>query len=443
MFHPDKEPSIAVGLVEDVPAVSFDLRGEFMMNKTVLTSGAYEACAGRETIFLRSSKGREICASPALRLFPATPQATFTMHQVMIGKKFHWERVCSQKFSGELAIRLYQHGRLTAINNIFLEDYLVSVIASEMSPDSPMEFLKAHCICSRSWLLHQLTVASVGDQTGPKADYRNREVMCWTGREAHCHFDVCADDHCQRYQGIGHINEAAHRAVSETRGEVLIHNGVVCNARYAKCCGGITELFSTAWDNINVPYLQSTPDSWELLPFILTEREADQFIRSRPAAYCNIEDRALIRRILPSFDAETRDFFRWQVVFSQDELWHILHLKTGIDFGAITGIVPLCRGPSGRLFKVKICGTREERVIGKELEIRRLLSPTHLLSSAFVVEPGAKDGDIPRSFTLYGAGWGHGVGLCQIGAASMAERGMSYQEILFHYFRGAQLKKLY
>ena len=277
-------------------------------------------------------------------------------------------------------------------------------IASEMSPDSPMEFLKAHCICSRSWLLHQLTVASVGDQTGPKADYRNREVMCWTGREAHCHFDVCADDHCQRYQGIGHINEAAHRAVSETRGEVLIHNGVVCNARYAKCCGGITELFSTAWDNINVPYLQSTPDSWELLPFILTEREADQFIRSRPAAYCNIEDRALIRRILPSFDAETRDFFRWQVVFSQDELWHILHLKTGIDFGAITGIVPLCRGPSGRLFKVKICGTREERVIGKELEIRRLLSPTHLLSS---------------------------------------ERGMSYQEILFHYFRGAQLKKLY
>ncbi len=443
MFYPDKEPVIAVGLVEDVPAVRFDLQGEFRLNDRVLASQAYEASAGGETIWLRSVDGREVCSSPELRLIPAIPQAAFTVHQVTIGKKFHWEQACSQRFSGNLTIRLQQPYRLMTINNIHLEDYLASVIASEMCPDSPREFLKAHCICSRSWLLHQLAQASAGGQPGQTADYHERDVMCWTGREAHRHFDVCADDHCQRYQGIGPVNEAAHRAAAETTGEVLIHNGAICDARYAKCCGGITEQFSTAWGNSNIPYLQSTPDSWEALPVICTEQDADQFIRSRPAAYCNVEDRDIIRRILPAFDAETKDFFRWQVVFSQEELRHILLLKTGIDFGAITSIVPLARGPSGRLFKVQICGTREERVIGKELEIRRILSPTHLLSSAFIVEPGAKDGNIPRTFTLYGAGWGHGVGLCQIGAASMAARGINYHEILFHYFKGVQLTRLY
>jgi SpoIID/LytB domain protein len=346
-------------------------------------------------------------------------------------------------FKGELEIILTPSGQVTAINKIHLEEYLASVIASEMSPESPEEFLKAHCISSRSWLLHQLKQKTGSGQTGRKADYAATEIIFWTGREAHGTFDVCADDHCQRYQGVGRTNAAAARAVQETYGEVLVYNGEICDARYAKCCGGITENFSSAWEDVTVQYLQSTADAGELLASVVSEQDAKQFIRSRPAAYCNIEDKKVIRRILPDFDCETKDFFRWQVDIAQDELKNLLLVKTGIDFGEITGIIPLARGSSGRLFKIKICGTREEKVIGKELEIRRILSPTHLLSSAFVVKPYGTAAGIPKGFTISGAGWGHGVGLCQIGAAGMAERGMSYRQILSHYFQSAQLEKLY
>ncbi len=346
-------------------------------------------------------------------------------------------------FKGELEIILTPSGQVTAINKIHLEEYLASVIASEMSPESPEEFLKAHCISSRSWLLHQLKQKTGSGQTGRKADYAATEIISWTGREAHGTFDVCADDHCQRYQGVGRTNAAAARAVQETYGEVLVYNGEICDARYAKCCGGITENFSSAWEDVTVQYLQSTADAGEPLASVVSEQDAQQFIRSRPAAYCNIEDKKVIRRILPDFDCETKDFFRWQVDIPQDELRNLLLVKTGVDFGEITRIIPLARGPSGRLFKIKICGTREEKVIGKELEIRRILSPTHLLSSAFVVEPYGAAAGMPKGFTISGAGWGHGVGLCQIGAAGMAEQGMSYRQILSHYFQGAQLEKLY
>jgi len=444
MSNLDKEPIIAVGLVEDAADIAFDLGAEFYLREKLLTAGAYRACAAGDHLSLLSPAGREISASPALHITPATPQsASFTLHEVKIGKQFHWERAVSQMFKGELEIILTSSGQLTAINKILLEDYLASVIASEMSPESPEEFLKAHCISSRSWLLHQLKHKNADDQAGRKADYRASEIISWTGRAAHNDFDVCADDHCQRYQGVGRTNAAAVKAVQETYGEVLVYNGEICDARYAKCCGGITEAFAAAWEDIAIPFLQSTADSGEPLAPVVSEQDAQQFILSRPAAYCNIEDKKIIRRILPDFDCETKDFFRWQVDIAQEELRNLLLLKTGIDFGEITRIIPLARGPSGRLFKIKICGTREEKVIGKELEIRRILSPTHLLSSAFVVKPYGAAAGIPKGFTISGAGWGHGVGLCQIGAAGMAEQGKTCKEIISHYFKGAQLIALY
>ena len=443
MSFPREEPVISVGLIEGATDIAFELAEDFHLHDRSLPAGAYRACAAGDHLSLMSSEGREIFTSSALHIIPSAPQtACFTLHEVKIGKQFHWERAFSQMFKGELKIVLTPSSQVIAINKIHLENYLSSVIASEMSPESPEEFLKAHCISSRSWLLHQLKHKTGSGQAGRKADYRASEIISWTGREAHSNFDVCADDHCQRYQGIGRANAAA-KAVQETRGEVLVHNGEICDARYAKCCGGITEEFAAAWEDVTIPYLQSTADSWEPLAPVISEQDARQFIRSRPAAYCNIEDINVIRRILPDFDFETKDFFRWQVDIAQDELRNMLLSKTGVDFGEITKIIPLARGPSGRLFKIKICGTREEKVIGKELEIRRILSSTHLLSSAFVVEPYGSVGSIPRGFKISGAGWGHGVGLCQIGAAGMAERGKTCEEILSHYFKGAKLTTLY
>ncbi len=439
-----EEPVISVGLIEGATDIAFDLGAEFHLRDRLLPAGVYRACAAGDHLSLLSSEGREMFTSPALHIIPFTPQtACFTLHEVKIGKQFHWERALSQMFKGEMEIVLTPSGQVSAINRILLEDYLASVIASEMSPESPEEFLKAHCISSRSWLLRQLKHKNTGNQVGRKADYHASEIISWTGREAHNDFDVCADDHCQRYQGIGRANAAAVEAVQETRGEVLAYNGEICDARYAKCCGGITEEFAAAWEDVAIPYLKSTADSWESLAPVISEQDARQFIRSRPAAYCNIEDKTVIRRILPDFDFETKDFYRWQVDIAQDELRDMLLSKTSVDFGEIAQIIPLARGLSGRLFKIKICGTREEKIVGKELEIRRILSPTHLLSSAFVVEPYGAAAGIPRGFKIIGAGWGHGVGLCQIGAAGMAERGMSYRQILSRYFNGAQIRKLY
>jgi SpoIID/LytB domain protein len=230
--------------------------------------------------------------------------------------------------------------------------------------------------------------------------------------------------------------------MKETQGKVLVYNNEICDARYSKCCGGITEKFSVAWDDTTVPYLESTTDAHEALPPVMSEEDARQFIMSRPAAYCNIEDKTVIKKILPDFDCETRDFFRWRIDLPQEELRTLLLAKTNVDFGEIRALVPIERGPSGRLFKMRVRGTQQEKIIGKELEIRRILSPSHLLSSAFIVEPYYSAGDVPAGFTLHGAGWGHGVGLCQIGAAGMAEQGKTCEEILSHYFKSARLTTL-
>ena len=336
---------------------------------------------------------------------------------------------------------------LIAVNEIPLETYLASVISSEMSAGAPSEFLKAHAITSRSWLaamlerLHQ----DIGSSGGGGHETRcEDEILCWYGREDHRHFDVCADDHCQRYQGITRMSAGnAAAAVAATRGLFLTYDSRVCDARYYKACGGMTEDFENAWEDRRIPYLTSISDGPKPFVPVRTEAEARSWIASRPDAYCNTADKALLARILPDFDRETADFFRWKVTYSREQLEGILRNKSGIDFGVLQEMVPLERGPSGRIVRLRIEGSLRSVVVGKELEIRRWLSESHLYSSAFVVTVVRDASENPTSFTFEGAGWGHGVGLCQIGAAVMADRGFSADEILRHYFPAAALQQLY
>jgi SpoIID/LytB domain protein len=270
------------------------------------------------------------------------------------------------------------------------------------------------------------------------------EIVRWYDREDHTSFDVCADDHCQRYQGITKIISAkAKEAIDATRGSFLVHDNGICDARFYKACGGLTELFENAWEETTVPYLQSVSDWQHPYPPVVSEEKAREWILSSPDAYCNTTDGEILRQILPSFDQETTDFFRWKVEYSREELERIVARKSGIDFGTITDLVPLQRGPSGRIIRLKIVGSRKVIVVGKELEVRRWLSNSHLYSSAFVVDAERDQSGIPTRFILHGAGWGHGVGLCQIGAAVMAARGKKAEEIVVHYFPGAHLQRLY
>jgi SpoIID/LytB domain protein len=286
---------------------------------------------------------------------------------------------------------------------------------------------------------------SAGGPTGWTASGSGgREIVRWYTREDHDLFDVCADDHCQRYQGITRVvSPAVHAAVNDTRGVFLVHEGRVCDARFYKACGGITEEFQNSWEDVRVPYLGSISDAAEPFPALSTEHDVDAWVRTAPAAYCNTRDPAIIRQILPSFDQETHDFFRWTVSYDRSELEEIIHSRSGIDVGRLIALVPLRRGPSGRLFSLRIVGSKETVTVGKELEIRRWLSRSHLYSGAFVVDTTRGSDGKPVRFTLHGAGWGHGVGLCQIGAAVMAVKGYASDRILAHYFRGATLEKRY
>jgi peptidoglycan hydrolase-like amidase len=374
----------------------------------------------------------------------------FILHGVKIGIDFHWEREESQQFQGTL--RLIAEGdRLTVINELPLESYLVSVISSEMSAACPAELLRAHAIVSRSWLLAQLNNAGTAPAPQKKEiDHAAGEHIGWYDRESHSDFDVCADDHCQRYQGISKaFSQEAFDAVRDTRGRALVYGGEICDARYSKSCGGMTEIYRAAWEDKEVPYLASVYDvpgteQKEYWMPLSIEANAAAWIDSSPPAYCGVVTRELLARIVPAFDQETQDFYRWRVEYSQEELDEILRARLLVDFGRVRSITPLERGESGRIIKLRISGEKRTLVIGKELEIRRALSRSHLYSSAFVVR--AFQGhlsDYPAHFTLIGAGWGHGVGLCQIGAAVMADRGHSHEEILAHYFTGAALSELY
>ena len=308
-----------------------------------------------------------------------------------------------------------------------LEEYVTSVISSEMSASCPLELLKAHAVISRSWLWFPKANPARSGRV-PIVGLDSHEILRWYGREAHPDFDVCADDHCQRYQGITKaFSPAAAEAVRATAAEFLRHNGAICDARFSKCCGGITERYATAWEDENIPYLESVSDG----PSQSRANSPETWIRSSPPAYCNTDDSALLSRVLPGFDQETRDFYRWRVTYTAEELADLIRSRLAADLGPIREVQALARGPSGRIYRLKVTGDRDYVIIGKELEIRRALSRTHLYSSAFVVDKE------PGRFVLIGAGWGHGVGLCQIGGAVMANQGKSYQEILQHYYRGS------
>jgi SpoIID/LytB domain protein len=341
--------------------------------------------------------------------------------------------------------------KIWVINILPISMYLTSVISSEMSAKSSLQLLKAHAIISRSWLLAQIEKAKSikGKKEKYKSEYKTEnEIVRWMDREDHNLFDVCADDHCQRYQGITKIStENSRLAIEETKGIVLMYENKICDTRYSKCCGGISEAYENVWESVRHEYLSSVID----YKFDLENYETDfssednvrKWITGNPPAFCNNSDTKTLTQILVDFDQETKDFFRWKIIYTQDEIKRIINEKSGIDFGDIIDLQPVKRGDSARLIKLKIVGTKKSLTIGKELEIRKILSESHLYSSAFVIDKEGLKNNIPEKFILSGAGWGHGVGLCQIGAAVMAAQGYQFDEILLHYFKDANLKKIY
>jgi stage II sporulation protein D len=446
MWERTEEPKIAVGIVDGAARIEGRLDGTFLLAEGHKASGRFSAHAAGDAIALLDEKGEEVARSGEICLEAQAP-ATFALFDVLIGKRFHWERPENQTFRGNLLLRLRQDGTMAIINEIPLEEYLRSVVSSEMSAASPLEFLKAHAIISRSWLLAALAKKGMEGKAAdaaPSSIEGKGAVIRWYNREEHDLFDVCADDHCQRYQGLTKIiSGRPEEAVSATRGTVLTYGEEICDARFSKACGGLTEDFATAWEGLKVPYLTSVPDSKLPHPPIETEAQAREWILSSPEAYCRLEDEALMGEVLPGFDRETKDFFRWKVVYSQDVLSALVQEKSGLDLGTVQEFKPLLRGPSGRICRLGVTGSKGSVIVGKELEIRRWLSPTHLLSSAFVVDAKRDRRGRVETFTLHGAGWGHGVGLCQIGASVMAFRGFAAAEILTHYFTGARIRRIY
>jgi SpoIID/LytB domain protein len=388
---------LSVGLMERRDAVEVELHGSFVDGSgRVVNPGLHRFVS-------------------EIELRPTDAAAcSFALNNVTIGIGFHWERQERQVFRG--ALRILQRDGLTVVNDVPLEDYVASVISSEMSAGCPLELLKAHAVISRSWLCCPQVGAAgnVSISAGPGGD----EIIRWYGREAHLDFDVCADDHCQRYQGITKAHApTVSEAVRATAGEMLVFEDQICDARFSKCCGGITEEYRSAWDDREVPYLVSRYDGEPGLVF------------------CDTHDRDLLAQILPGFDLETQDFYRWTVTYSGEEIRELVRARLGEDLGRVVGLDPLSRGPGDRIIRLRISGEKKTLIVGKELEIRRALSRSHLYSSAFEVEQSG------ANFVLKGKGWGHGVGLCQIGAAVMASRGWPYDRILAHYYAATSLRR--
>lgn len=363
---------------------------------------------------------------------PQSPDDSFSLMDVVIGVNFHWQRLETQTFRGSLRL-LADGGKIWAINDLPVEDYLESVISSEMSAQSSLPLLMAHAVISRSWLMSQ-----IDGNTAPNTQASHGVAFIrWYDHTDHTLFDVCADDHCQRYQGITkETSPNVAEAIRRTRGELLTYGDEICDARFSKCCGGAMEEFQYCWDDTPKPYLKGIGDTpEETIPDLTVEENARQWILSSPKSFCNTTDKRILSQVLNDYDQETTDFYRWRVSYTQEELSKLVEKKLGAGLGTITDMRPLKRGTSGRICELRITGTKKTIVVGKELEIRRALSESHLYSSAFVVE---KQGD---TFTLIGAGWGHGVGLCQIGAAVMGDKGYAYDEILRHYYPGAEIEK--
>jgi SpoIID/LytB domain protein len=434
------EPTITVGIIDNISAVHGELLEQFKLTDDAILTGTFSAKTVNGEAVVYGGKDIELQRGNEI-LFAPMNGGKFILRDVVFGINFHWERKEDETFEGRLWLRARKDGTMAAINEISVERYLASVISSEMSATAPMELLKAHAITSRSWLVAMLEMKKKASTVGIPAQrsfQSDDEIIRWYDREDHDMFDVCADDHCQRYQGISKIiSAAAQQAVDETRGMFLVRDDEICDARFFKACGGLTEQFENAWGDTPVPYLKTVSCSSTDHAHITTEAEAERWIESSPEAFCNTSDGAILRQILPSFDQETTDFFRWKVEYSVSEISEIIRKKSGIDFGSVVDLLPIRRGSSGRITKLKIVGTKKTMTVGKELEIRRWLSNSHLYSSAFIVHK--ENG----RFVLRGAGWGHGVGLCQIGAAVMAVRGWKAEDIVKHYFTGAEVKKIY
>ena len=444
-----QEPVITVGILSG-KEIGFSFPKEFISSDGIAICGIQQAVYRKGKICWQEKEYDELSFTPQ-----QDTSSFFELQDVTIGINFHWERKEVQRFKGELKI-IVEDDRLTAINIIPIEDYLTSVISSEMSATASLELLKAHAVISRSWLLNKLKVANgklkVIMHPDNTANFElstlHSQLIKWYDHEAHKNFDVCADDHCQRYQGITRTSTPqAIEAVFATRGEVLMYEGEICDARFSKCCGGAFEEFQNCWENVKHPYLIGQRDSKTetRLPDLTKEVEADKWIRTSPAAFCNTHNKQVLSQVLNNYDQETTDFYRWRVCYSQQELSELIHKRSGIEFGKIIDLIPVERGTSGRLVRLKIVGTLRTLIIGKELEIRRTLSSSHLYSSAFVVDKEYKEDEkeIPSRFILTGSGWGHGVGLCQIGAAVMGEQGYKYKEILSHYYPGSAIEQQY
>ena len=437
-----KEPEINVGIVS-AKEIRFTLNGQFFAKgETVSDNQVVSFSEGG--ILWNENQYRE------LTFTPLEENNSFSLYDVTIGLNYHWERQETQVFSGTLRL-VVDEDKIVAINILPVEDYLTSVISSEMNANSSLELLKAHAVVSRSWLFAQIEKrkALKGKDEGFFSFIKTKEeYIRWYDREDHTIFDVCADDHCQRYQGITKAtNSTVAEAVQATRGRLLMYGKKICDARFSKCCGGATEEFEYCWEDKHYPYLSSVRDAEEEenLPFpdLTKEEEAEHWIRKAPKSFCDTHDKKILSQILNNYDQETTDFYRWKVRYTQAELAELIRTKTKSDYGDIIDLIPVQRGPSGRICKLKIVGTLKTLTIGKEMEIRRTLSDSHLFSSAFVVDKGEIKEGIPQWFLLSGAGWGHGVGLCQIGAAVMGEKGYSYEEILLHYYKGAEIRKFY
>ena len=429
-------PDISVGILWN-REISFCFDTEHRFNGNIIS--------GEQTVALEDGKirwGGELYDE--ILFTPCNKDASFVLHEVIIGIHFHWERKEDQRFQGTLKL-IVDGDEIIAVNILPVEDYLTSVISSEMSATASLELLKAHAVISRSWLLAQIEKTKEivrSEEAYSTCTETDDELTRWYDREDHQLFDVCADDHCQRYQGITRASanlETVRKAISETMGMVLMSDGKICDARFSKCCGGVAEEFQNCWEDKHISYLVKLRDTEKqaTIPDLTQEAETVKWIQTRPESFCNTTDKKILGQVLNNYDQETVDFYRWEVRYTRQELSELVCHRSGIDFGTIQELIPIERGTSGRLVKLKIVGSKKTLTVGKELEIRRILSSSHLYSSAFVVE---KEGD---RFLLKGAGWGHGVGLCQIGAAVMGEKGYCFDRILLHYYIGATIEKAY
>lgn len=434
------EPTISVGIlsartIDIVLLGNYDVAGTAVSGPQTISVTPEGMIAWQGSVF-----------SKPLIFTPAGEKDIFEIKDVVIGVNFHWERRENQRFCGAAKF-IVENGKITIINILPIEDYLKSVISSEMSANASLELLKAHAVISRSWLLAQIQknklISDAGQQYSTCTQTQDERIK-WYDREDHANFDVCADDHCQRYQGVTRqTTPKVSEAVNATRGQVLAYGDELCDARFSKCCGGVFEEFENCWEPKHFVYLRARLDNVNAdnYPDLKQEEKAEEWIKTRPEAFCNTSDAAILSQVLNNYDQETTDFYRWQVYYSQAEISALVKERTGIDFGDIIDLQPLERGTSGRLVRLRFVGTKRTMVIGKELEIRRSLSKSHLYSSAFTIERHNIDNNgVPAAFTLTGAGWGHGVGLCQIGAAVMGAKGYSYQQILSHYFPDSTLK---